>query len=144
MRQMIVCVSVAVMTAALGCGGGQPGGGDESIPEPPDVDVPDPAVGDEAEPDKVISFTADVMPILKASCVGCHGQAKGLSLESHDAVLAGSENGPVIVGGKPGDSPLVHYIEGTKEPRMPQGADPLTDDQITTIRTWILQGAAGD
>lgn len=129
---------------ALGCGGGQAGGADEPLPEPPDVDVPDPAAGDGAEPEVVVSFTADVQPILQASCVGCHGQAGGLSLESHEELMKGGEHGPVIAGGDPGASDLVRYIEGTEEPRMPLEADPLTDEQITAIRTWILQGATAD
>jgi mono/diheme cytochrome c family protein len=133
-----------LLALVVGCGGSDPGAGADSIPEPPDVDVPDPAEGDDPETEKVISFTADVLPILQASCVGCHGQAGGLSLESHDSVLAGAEGGPVIVGGDPDASDLVLYVDGTKEPRMPKGADPLTDEQIGTIRTWILQGAAGD
>jgi mono/diheme cytochrome c family protein len=108
------------------------------------VDVPDPAAGDEAEPEAVVSFTADVQPILQTSCVGCHGQAGGLSLESHESLMKGGAQGPVIVGGDPDASELVLYIDGTKDQRMPRGADPLADEQITTIRTWILQGAAAD
>jgi hypothetical protein len=136
--------AIALVSAMAGCGGGQPGGGDESIPEPPDVDVPDPAEGDDPEPEKVISFTADVLPIFQASCVGCHGQAGGLSLESHETLMEGGEEGPVVVAGDPDVSELVLYIDGTEEPRMPKGADPLTDEQLGTIRAWIQQGAAGD
>lgn len=144
MRVVMTRAVLLVLPAALGCGGSQPGGAEESIPEPPDVDVPDPAEGDEAEPEAVISFAADVQPILQASCAGCHGEAGGLSLESYDAVLIGGKEGPVIVGGDPDASEIVQYLEGTKEPRMPQDADPLTEEQITTIRTWIAQGAAAD
>jgi len=133
-----------LLAFVAGCGGSDPGAGVDSVPEPPDVDVPDPAEGDEPEPEKVISFTADVLPIFQASCVSCHGQAGGLSLESHDSVLAGTEKGPVIAGGDPDASDLVLFIDGTKEPRMPKGADPLTEEQIVTVRSWISQGAAGD
>ena len=136
--------SIFVLAAAQGCGGSQPGGEDESIPEPPDVDVPDPAAGDDPKPETVVSFTGDVLPIFQASCVECHGQAGGLGLESHEALLKGGDKGPTVVAGKPDASELVLYVDGTEEPRMPKGADPLTDDQITIIRTWILQGAAGD
>lgn len=144
MRPTITSLVFLTWLVGSGCGGGQPGAGGESIPEPPDVDVPDPAEGDDPEPEKTVSFAADVQPILQANCVKCHGQAGGLSLESHEALMKGCEEGPVVVAGEPDASELVLYVDGTKEPRMPKGADPLTDEQITTIRTWVLQGAASD
>jgi len=144
MRDVITSAVLAFSLAAAGCGGSRPGGGGEPIPEPPDVDVPDPAEGDDPAPAAAVSFATDVQPILQASCVACHGRAGGLSLESHEALMQGGAKGPVVVAGDPAASELVAYIEGTAEPRMPKGADPLTDEQITAIRTWILQGAAAD
>ena len=51
------------------------------------------------------TFHEHIVPILKRSCLGCHGgrKPKGkYSMESLEQLLAGSERGRTIVPGKPG------------------------------------------
>ncbi|HTA29548.1 MAG TPA: c-type cytochrome domain-containing protein [Candidatus Cybelea sp.] len=53
---------------------------------------------------KDLTYDADIAPILKASCVRCHGERqpkKNLRLDSLDAVLKGGRDGKMVV---PGDS----------------------------------------
>lgn len=87
---------------------------------------------------------ADIAPIFADNCVGCHGGADavlGLRLDSPDGIRRGSENGPVAVPGKPGESELVRRIRGQSEPRMPLTGPPFLDDrQIALIETWIAAG----
>jgi mono/diheme cytochrome c family protein len=87
---------------------------------------------------------SDVKPIFDARCVGCHGSNDpkgGLRMDSHEAIMKGGEDGAVVVAGKASDSELVHFIDGSKQPRMPFKQDPLTDEEIQKISDWIDQGA---
>ncbi|MDZ7801087.1 MAG: c-type cytochrome domain-containing protein [Trueperaceae bacterium] len=87
----------------------------------------------------------DVAPILEHHCTMCHSgdnPPRGLSLTRHEAVLAGSDRGPVVVPGDPDASELVHRIRGTSQPRMPLTGPPYLDDEtIALIVSWIEAGA---
>jgi len=87
---------------------------------------------------------ADIEPILDARCVGCHGDTepkKGVNLTTYETVMAGGEEGPIVVAGKPEESELVEVIAAGHEPRMPFKQDPLTDEEIAKISDWVAQGA---
>lgn len=89
----------------------------------------------------------DVEPIFQDRCIVCHSgeyAPLGLQLDSHAGVLAGSENGPVVLVDSVDESALVQRLTGMAEPRMPLDGPPfLPDDQIALIRAWIAGGAAG-
>lgn len=88
-----------------------------------------------------VSFAADVLPIFETRCQRCHGTGQalgGLRLTSHADVLAGSNNGPVVVPGNADDSYLVELIVSGE---MPAGGRPLDDYKIQTISDWIDTGA---
>lgn len=89
---------------------------------------------------------ADLEPILQARCALCHGGTAptlGLSLESVDGLLAGSDRGPVVVPGDPESSELVRRLRGTAQPRMPLTGPPyLSDVEIDLFVDWIAAGAA--
>jgi uncharacterized membrane protein len=58
--------------------------------------------------------------------------------------MKGTSFGPVVLPGDALASVLVMLIEGRADPsiNMPHGgAKPLTQQQITTIRRWVEQGA---
>ena len=82
-------------------------------------------------------FDADVLPIFRAKCLGCHSaktRSGGLSLETVDDVLRGGKSGGAIVAGKPSDSLLLSMITTGK---MPMGGARMAEGEITAIRTWI-------
>ena len=58
-------------------------------------------------------FEKQVLPVLRADCMGCHkaGRAAGgLALDSsRAALLKGGAKGPAVVPGKPEKSPLYTY-----------------------------------
>lgn len=100
-------------------------------------------VGVAAEPPSSPTFEADVLPILNAHCLQCHGgvhQRGGLDLRSHESAVKGSETGPVVVAGKPDESLLWK--------KLSTDAMPKTDNKVSAsnkqrIRAWILAGAPG-
>ena len=96
--------------------------------------------------DRKVDFTKDIQPVFAENCLKCHGpdnQEAGLRLDRKEAALKGGERGAPIVPGKPSESLLFRAINGGGEdvPRMPRKADPLSNEKIALIRTWIEQGA---
>jgi len=98
----------------------------------------------------VVSYQADVAPILDKHCKSCHvpGQAgyvvSGFELAGYESLMKGTQFGPVVLPGDPLTSVLVMLIEGRVDPsiRMPHGdATPLSQGEILTIRNWVEQGA---
>ena len=94
-----------------------------------------------------VSFSEDVTPILEAQCVICHGGADEngaitkemqLDLTSYDALMIGSEYGPIVEPGNVEDSVLWMMIEVGD---MPQEGDPLTAEELEVIQAWIAEGA---
>src|SRR5688572_24900518 len=96
--------------------------------------------------DDKVDFAKSIQPVLEKRCIECHGKEKqkvGLRLDSKDAALKGSEDGKVIIVGKPDESSLVKRIslpEGHDDIMPPKG-DPLTKEQIELIKKWIAEGA---
>jgi hypothetical protein len=93
-----------------------------------------------------VDFEKDVKPIFENNCLRCHNpeKAKGkLRMDTRDVFMKGSENGPIVVSGKPEESTLFKLINQPKESedRMPPEGDPLKKDEIEKIRAWIAAGA---
>ena len=94
-----------------------------------------------------VSFANDIQPLLNRHCVVCHGEAiqqSGLRLDRRDAAMTGGASGAIIKPGHPGNSKLVHRLEGRDGlVRMPPAA-PLPEDEIELFRAWIREGAVWD
>jgi hypothetical protein len=97
-----------------------------------------------------VSYSRDVQPILQANCLSCHQQggagyeASGFSMETYDALMKGTQYGPMVVPGDSAGSNLIVLMEGRADPSisMPHGsAEPVSAANIDTIRRWIDQGA---
>lgn len=97
---------------------------------------------------KAISYIREIKPLLSTRCVECHAGADakgGFDASSVAAMLTGGKkSGPGLIAGRPDDSPLVQYIEGTRQPRMPKGGKPMPQAEVALIRAWIAGGAADD
>jgi hypothetical protein len=88
-------------------------------------------------------FELRVRPVLATHCLMCHGAEKhkgGLRLDGRDAMLRGAESGPVVVPGKPEESPLVEAIRYQGEVRMPPKGK-LGEDEIAALTDWVKRGA---
>jgi hypothetical protein len=105
-----------------------------------------------------VSFQNDVNPILQQNCLSCHDSngegmaASGFSVRSYDDLMKGTKFGKVVVPGDSLSSSLYRLIDHQADPKiqMPPHHDEalasgkmssLSGAQITTIKTWIDQGA---
>jgi mono/diheme cytochrome c family protein len=80
-----------------------------------------------------VSYAASVAPILRANCFSCHGNGSSLgnvSLDTYDKIKDLATSGRLLgsISHLPGFHP------------MPEGADKLSDCNITAIKTWIEEG----
>ncbi|HMF71790.1 MAG TPA: DUF1549 domain-containing protein, partial [Flavitalea sp.] len=95
---------------------------------------------------KAVDFNTEVKPILNSKCITCHGGVKresGFSVLFRTEAVGKTESGkPAIIPGDPDNSEMIRRItHDDPEERMPYKHDPLTKDQINTLRRWIKEGA---
>ena len=93
-----------------------------------------------------VDYFKDVRPILETKCYGCHGPKKqkaDLRLDQRNAAFGETSDGlKVIRPGGSAESALFRRVTSDDPAeRMPPGQEPLTADQIGTLRAWIEQGA---
>ncbi len=82
----------------------------------------------------------DVLPVLKARCVKCHGPTKQearLNLSTPGGLARGGENGTPIAPGEPAASLLWQRIDVDEMPPD----DPLPEEEKTLLKRWIAAGA---
>ena len=87
-----------------------------------------------------IGYEDDIKPIVDRACVICHSgvvQTMGLQVTEYDPLMAGSDNGPVIVPGKLDESLLWEMVSTRRMPMIGE----LSDLDLETIRLWIEAGA---
>ena len=87
-------------------------------------------------------ISPDVLRLLKAQCVKCHGPAKRegeLNLSSPVGLARGGESGLAVIPGNLNESLLWERIESDEMP--PE--KPLSAQEKTMIRDWISGGAIG-
>jgi hypothetical protein len=98
-----------------------------------------------AEPAKPagVAFKSDVLPILEAKCLDCHGAKKKdgkLDLRTRDSMLKGGNTGAAIEPGKPDKSLLIELIHFNEMP--PKKTKPrVTADEMKVLKAWIEAGA---
>ncbi len=97
-----------------------------------------------------VSFTEDVLPVLREHCVSCHHapdgegyKASGLDLTTYQGIMKGTRLGPMVIPGNPEISNLMRLLDWQVSPqlRMPHNKKQLSYCDRDSIRTWILQGA---
>jgi len=104
-----------------------------------------------------VSFESDLMPTLKRRCGACHitGEEPGKMALIPGQAYAALVNQPSVEAegmlrvtpGDPGQSYLIHKLEGTHADvggsgaRMPFHQGPLPAKQILQFRDWISAGA---
>ena len=104
------------------------------------------------------SFSSEILPILQDACTDCHSisgegiQASGLALDTYEGVMKGTKFGPVVSPGQAISSTLYLVISHNvavdiqmpphHHEKVAMGAgEPLTPEEIDTIKNWIDQGA---
>lgn len=94
------------------------------------------------------AYSRSIHPILDAKCVACHGVNKvqgRLRLDFYDLLMKGGGDGAVVQPRNPDGSLLLERVTLSPSDRhfMPaDGRTPLTPDEISALRAWILSGAS--
>jgi len=89
-------------------------------------------------------YLTQIKPLLTERCVSCHGalQAKaGLRLDAAPLIRRGGDAGPIVELGHADESLLIDRVTSTDSDRMPPEGQPLSPDQIDTLKRWIDAGA---
>src|SRR5713101_5780449 len=102
---------------------------------------------DQEQAAQVQFFETKVRPILASRCYACHSAdtkpSGGLRVDDRNGLLTGGNTGPAVVAGEPGKSLLLQRVTQKNEKRrMPQEGEPLSEQQIADLTTWIKHGAA--
>ena len=153
MGRFIFFLLMAMLFSA--CGGGSAESLQTPVPEATDIPIANETLTEEAgvstetvtptdgpsSSGTGVSFANDVLPIFNSRCSQCHGGATprgGLSLSSYTSLMAGSNNGPVIIPGDADNSVLIQLVKAGTMPKV--GAD-LFPEQIQTLIDWVNAGA---
>lgn len=96
----------------------------------------------------LVSFVDDVAPIISEKCLGCHAGDNprcNLGLDTFAGWKRGGQSGRLLTPGDANLSLLIaRLIAPNPKERMPKNREPLSKEQITTIATWVNQGAPFD
>jgi hypothetical protein len=103
-----------------------------------------PAADKPPSPEQATFFEKDVLPVLQANCLRCHGEEKArgsLRLDSRAAILKGGDHGPAVSLDKPDDSLLLVAIGYDDDHlKMPKKGK-LDQPQIDVLTRWVKAGA---
>ena len=108
--------------------------------------------------EKQVSYSADIQPILDNYCIECHANtgegeaASGFAVDDYQAVMQGTQFGPVVIAGSSMSSSLYLVVAMKTDPQihMPPHHDEslaegrgfaLSEQNIKLIGDWIDQGA---
>lgn len=86
-----------------------------------------------------VDFSHEIVPILREHCAECHAGDKkkgGFSFNDRQALMEGSENGPVIANGR-----LIEVML-SKDPdeQMPPKGKRVPPEKIALLKQWIAEG----
>lgn len=100
------------------------------------------AAGDKPSSEAARFFESKVRPVLVENCFKCHVDKQpkgGLWLDSRAALLAGGDNGPAVVPGKPEESLLIKALSHDGDLKMPPKKK-LASQQIADLTQWVKIG----
>ena len=88
-------------------------------------------------------FETRIRPLLAGSCYACHAEAAmgGLRLDSREALLRGSDTGPVVDLKDPDASTFLKVLQhATGYPAMPKGRAKLAPADLELLTAWVRAG----
>jgi mono/diheme cytochrome c family protein len=98
-----------------------------------------------------LTYIKDIKPIFEKHCSECHGEkkAKGaLRLDTKEHVYGGDDDDEYAVVPGKSDKSLAYTLAVTKDEDdlmpPPDENNPLSPEQIATLKKWIDSGAAWD
>jgi len=102
------------------------------------------ALADDA---KAPDYQAQVAPVLKKYCAGCHNDEDregSFSVETYASLQRGAEHGPALLPGDPKGSLMVRVLTGAAKPVMPPKDEPKpSPEEVAILEAWIAAGARG-
>lgn len=106
----------------------------------------------EVKPESQMLLYEDILdPIFQAKCISCHNslKAKGnLLMTSYESLLhPGESNNPSLSPGHPEKSELYKRVVlplDHDDHMPPEGKTPMTENEISVLKYWILSGAKKD
>jgi len=99
------------------------------------------------DPDSVQVYTHIIAPMLESKCLECHNESKlkgDLNLQTPEMILAGGDNGEVVVAGNALESEMFKRITLRPENKKfmpPGGKTPLSYNEVKLIEWWLNSGA---
>ncbi|MAT16557.1 MAG: hypothetical protein CMJ46_14955 [Planctomyces sp.] len=97
-----------------------------------------------ADPIDDAVYQHKIKPLLEKRCFACHGalkQESSLRVDSAESLFRGGDIGPAVVPGQLDESWLYQTITGEAGFLMPPEGEPLANDEIALIKSWIEAGA---
>ena len=94
-------------------------------------------------PEQVEFFEKSVRPVLAEHCYKCHGAEKqkgDLRMDSREALLKGTDTGPVVFPGDPAKGTFIKSIRHESDYMMPEKAPKLSDAHIAALTEWVKMG----
>jgi len=93
-----------------------------------------------------VTYAEHILPIFQERCAKCHNDDKqkgGLQLDNFEYLMEGGSSGEVVEPGNADNSRLYKLVTGAETPIMPPEGkgEPLTEEQIELVRTWLTLGA---
>lgn len=90
-----------------------------------------------------VSFTKEVAPLLVQKCGRCHvSAARGrFQMRDFEELMKGPPEGVVVMPGNADGSRIVEVIVSGD---MPRGGDPVSEEELGKLKTWIAEGAKFD
>ncbi len=88
-------------------------------------------------------FETRIRPVLAENCYKCHGETKqeeNLRVDSRAGLIAGGDQGPAIVPGRPEESLLIKAVNHSPDLSM-SPKQQLPRGQIADLTLWIKSGA---
>lgn len=99
-----------------------------------------------SEPERTVDYAAQIEPIFKVNCVACHSgntPESGLDLTQRASMLKGGDSGmPALIAKYADKSEIIARVT-SDDPlyRMPKKGDPLSEQEVALLTTWINEGA---
>jgi len=151
---IIASIALASLLLLAACGGSAPATTEAPAPateapaaqapaqEATPTNAPEPAPTEAAASTSgEISFAKDILPILESRCINCHGgqrTSEGLDIKTYEALMAGSQNGSVVI---PGDAANSSFVTLSAEGKMPKRGPKLTPAEVQLLTDWVNAGA---
>ena len=90
-------------------------------------------------------FSRDVLPIIQEKFAPLLEREVGLSLDSWEEIMEGSDHGEIVIPYDPDGSLLTRLITNlSTEDSLSELAEQVSEQDLATIRSWIQDGAPND